>query len=134
MAADVTQITTVYESPKWLYINCTNESVDGTGETAAIKVDKSAKTGPNGAEPSKLAIYEVVGSVKGFNAVKVLFDHTADDEAVYLVPGANGYSFAEIGGLVDPGSAGGTGDIVITTDGGDADSSYNIFMKIKKKD
>jgi hypothetical protein len=113
-------------------VRLTNRS-DSTGESAVVKVDKSALTGPDGTEPSKLVLEEAEWNVQGFSYVTLLWDHTTDDEMAVL--SGSGYKdYRDFGGLVDPGSAGGTGDVLLTTTGATATSSYDIFLVFRKKD
>ena len=130
--ADTVQVTTVYQSPKTLVVTLTNES-DGTGEAAVVKVDKSALTGPDGSAPSKLKVMEISYDVQGFNYVTLDFDHDTDDE-IDVLTGSGYKSYRDFGGLVDPATDGGTGDIILTTDGGADGSSYSITLHIQKKD
>lgn len=128
---DTAQVTTVYESPKHLIVTMTNES-DGTGESGVVKVDKSAKTGPNGSEPSKFKVMEINWNVQGFNYVTLDFDRGTDVE-IDVLSGSGYKSYEAFGGLVDDGS-GGTGDVILTTDGGADGSTYTITMFLVKKD
>lgn len=89
---------------------CVNDS-DGTGGTQTA-VDKSALTGPNGIAPGRLGIRRITYDVGGFEAVDVVFDHTTDDVAISLT-GAGFYEFDPP--LIDPNSAGDTGDILLVT-------------------
>ena len=97
---------------------------DGTGESAALKVDISALIGA----PTTVSImkiwYEVVGM-----SVKVLFDHTTDDLALVL-SGHGFWDFTSFGGLPDPASTGGTGDILFTTTGHSVGDTYTIIFEL----
>ena len=129
--ADTVQVTTVYESPKWLIVNATNYS-DGTGESNVVKVDMSTFTGPDGSAVGSFAVYEIVYAVKG-GSVLLEFDATTDDE-IHLLSG-NGYiSYESVGGMQDPQTTGTPGDILFTTNNFAAGSTYNITLKLKKKD
>lgn len=102
---------------------------DGTGETAAIKVDLSAIVLPTrfNAVPTYSVIDRIVYSVWGFNYVTLFWDHTTDDKIAEL--SGQGYmDWQMAGGLVDPRSAGDTGDIILTTNGGAAGSGYDITL------
>ncbi len=127
--SDTVDTVTLFSGTLRHIIRILNDS-DGTGESAVIKVDKSALALGDGSEPSKLVIEEIEWSVQGFNFVKLLFDHTADDEAAVL--SGNGYKdYMGVGGLIDPASAGGTGDLLLTTDGGADGSSYDITLHLR---
>jgi len=94
---------------------------DGTAESAALKVDISALPGA----PTKVKISKMKWSVSGM-AVKVYFDHTTDD-LVAVLSGDGEISQP----IEDPASAGGTGDILFTTVGAVANSSYMIEMEVE---
>ena len=104
---------------------------DTTGESGVVKVDKSAAIFPDGTAVGKLAIEKVQYSVQGFTYVKIAFDHTTDDTALILAPGSTVLDFTELGGVVDPDSAGGTGDIVLTTVGNSAGDTYDITLHVR---
>lgn len=106
---------------------------DGTGESGVVKIDKSALTGPDGTEPTKLVIEEVVWNVNGFTSVRLYWDHTTDDEAIVL-SGAGSRDYTSVGGLQDPGSAGDTGDIILTTAGAVSGATYDITIIVRLKD
>lgn len=132
--ADVVDVTTQYDSPRRLVVVLTNES-DGTGETAVIKVDKSAFTGPDGTEPGRLMVEEIEYDVGGMR-VLLEWEHTAPDE-IAVLNGAGFIDFTKGGkfhGKVDPASAGGAGDIILTTVGHTAGDGYTITMVLRKKD
>lgn len=94
---------------------------DGTAESLAQKVDISALPGA----PTKVRISKLNWSVSGM-AVKIYFDHTTDD-LVAVLSGDGEMSLP----LEDPGSAGGTGDILFTTIGAIANSAYMIEMEVE---
>ena len=102
----------------------TNSS-DGTGESAVIKVDISTLIGA----PSRVKIARAVGNTFGM-AVAVLFDHTTDDRVLILNDEFD-IDFKKYGGLQDPGSAGGTGDILFTTIGASSGDTYNILLELE---
>ncbi len=122
-----------------MMVHLTNVS-DGTGESAVIKVDKSAYLASDGAEPASLDIEQVRWNIQGFTFVKILWDHTTDDTA--LVLSGSGYDDfrGERGvagtktpkGLADPRSAGGAGDLLLTTQGAAANASYDITLWVRK--
>ena len=103
---------------------------DGTGESAVVKLDKSAIATALGiTEPSKIIIEELYWNIQGFTSVRLYWDHDTDDEIDVLCN--SGYrDFSSFGGLVDPGSAGGIGDVLLTTVGVSATATYSIFVVI----
>lgn len=125
--ADAVTSRVLNNGPRSYVVHLTGIS-DGTGESAVIKVDISTLRLANGLAPTKTAIAEVQWSIQGFSSVRLLWDHNTDDTAVVLGQG-NGYmEFATIGNLPDPASAGGTGDILLTTATSVADASYDITL------
>lgn len=107
----------------------TNDS-DGTGESAVVKVDRSALASFKGVEPKRLNIEWIEYSIYGFNFVKLLWDATTDDEIAVL--SGNGFKdYREGGGLRDPRSAGNVGDVLLTTDGAFDGASYDITILFK---
>lgn len=129
--ADTVTSQTSFNGPYRLVMRFTNTS-DGTGEAAVIKVDKSTFTGLNGLEPTKLAIERIRYSVAGM-VVKILFDHTTDDQVAAL-QGDGELDFRSFGGVIDPASAGGTGDILFTTAAHSTGDSYDITLHMRKID
>lgn len=110
-------VTTIVElNGKKRYIARFTGISDGTGESAVVKVDKSTLTNSLGVEPSKLAIEEINWSIQGFASVRLLWDHTTDDLAEVLAQGNGHRKYWPTGpGIVDPGSSGGTGDLLLTS-------------------
>lgn len=109
----------------------TNEC-DGTGESGVTKVDISTFTCRNGAAATYSKIERIEYAVKGFNYITLRWDHTTDDEIAVL--SGNGIIDASMdGGRVDPKSTGGTGDILLTTDGNVDGNSYDITLYMKLK-
>lgn len=106
---------------------------DGTGETAVIKLDKSLYTRPTPgspsvfAEPTSVDIEWVRWNVQGFSSVRIYWDHTTDDLALVLA-GSGFDDFDGRGPLVDPRSAGGPGDLILTTAGAAAGATYDISL------
>jgi hypothetical protein len=129
--ADAVDSLVVFSGRRRYVARFTNLS-DGTGEAAVIKVDKSTLAGPDGTEPSKLVVEKIQYNCDGMS-VRLFWDHTADDEIVTLA-GHGCFDWTNVGGLVDPGSAGGAGDIVLTTVGHAANDSYDITLHLRLKD
>jgi hypothetical protein len=125
--ADAVTSRVLNNGPRSYVAHLTNIS-DGTGESAVVKVDISTLKLANGLAPTKTAIAEVQWSIQGFSSVQILWDHTTDDTALVLGQG-NGYmEFASLGNIPDPASAGGTGDILLTTNTSVAGASYDITL------
>lgn len=97
-------------------------------ETDTILIDKSTITGPLGVEPSSIKIDEVTWAIgPGFDVVTLEWDHTADD-IVDNFQGQGYIDFRPSGGKDDPASAGGTGDLILTTLGGAANDTYSFLI------
>lgn len=114
-------------------LHLTNIS-DGTGESAVIKADKSALT-ILGESPAvavgHMALERVHGFVYGFTYVQLLWDHTTDDTAIVLGPGNFDLDFRDYGGRHDPQSAGGAGDLLLTTVGAVLNDLYDITLDMR---
>lgn len=103
---------------------------DGTAMTDEIMVDKSTLTSKvTGTEPHAMDLVELEAVGWGtLNSVLLEWDHTADDEIVAF--GTTGGCVkwrSSWGDLKDPVTAGGTGDVVITTNGMAANSGFMIY-------
>lgn len=101
-------------------------------ETDTVIIDKSTLAGPDGSvEPGSIAIEEITWSVGlGFDYVVLEWDHTTDDVVDYY----SGQGFMEFcPGKNDPKSAGGTGDLVLSTSGGAAGDTYSFLIKARLK-
>lgn len=127
--ADTVTVTTLKDSGSELVVHITGVS-DGTGETDAIKVDKSAFT-VSGAEPSTLRIMSARWAIQGYSSLRFEWDRGTDVTAMIL--NGNGYEdFRPFGGKNDTGS-GGTGDLVVTTVGHAANATYDITLELRKE-
>lgn len=102
---------------------------DGTGESNVVKVDKSTITNILGNEPGAIVIDKIKWTMAGIGYAKLSFDHTTDDTAVVLCSGIGKLCFSDFGGLKDPSSAGGTGDLLLTTAGATSGGAYSIFIE-----
>lgn len=122
--ADSVTTTTLFSNSKRAAFVFTNVS-DGTGESAVTKIDISALVGA----PSKVKITQVEGNTVGMS-VSVLFDHTTDDRVLVLNDQFH-HDFRPWGGLQDPASEGGTGDILFTTNGATSGDTYCIMMEVE---
>lgn len=123
MADSVSTVTLFSNSKRAAFVF--NNLSDGTGESAVAKVDISALVGA----PTRVKIARVFGNTVGM-AVRVLFDHTTDD-TVLILQGEFDMDFRQYGGLQDPASTGGSGDILFTTAGHTSGDSYCICMEVE---
>jgi len=129
--ADTVDSQVIYNNKKYYVVRLTNRS-DGTGESAVVKVDISALTGPKGVAPSKLIIDELQWTIQGFTSVQLLWDAATDDEAAILT--GTGYrDYSAFGGLQDPRSATPVGDLLLTTYGAAANATYDILIALRMK-
>lgn len=134
MADTVTNRTLFDENGARIHVLLTNVS-DGTGETTAVKVDLSTLLDRFGNVPSALVIEAAQWSISGFQWVKLAFAHTAPDTALVLANGSFKWCFQKVGGIRDPGSDGGTGDLTLTTGPVIAEGvngTYTISLTIRK--
>jgi hypothetical protein len=144
--ADTVTAVNIYEDTQTVVMAFTNQS-DGTGEAAVKKVDVSTFNN----SPVSMVIQQIQYECSGMR-VNILEDATTDvvlytvgsEEALGAVQAtlvssgtvtftANGKVGSEgIGGLPMTGAAGGTGDIMFTTVGASATSSYAITLHLRK--
>ena len=127
--ADTVTTNVIFSGTLRHVVQLLNES-DGTGETNVTKVDISSLPG----SPVKVSIQEVEWDVQKIDAIKIAFDATADDTALLLPTGTGYKDFRSVGGLVDPQSAGSTGDIKLTTIGATSGGTYDIILHMRLYD
>lgn len=130
---DTVTSTVLHRENRRYVLHLTNVS-DGTGESGVIKVDKSGMTilGQNPAVAvGHMAIERIHGFIYGFTYVQLLWDHTTDDVATTLGPGNFDLDFSSYKGIHDPQSAGGTGDLLLTTVGAVASDLYDITLDVR---
>jgi hypothetical protein len=106
---------------------------DGTGESAVAKITLSSLIGPQNIAPTAVKIREILYNIQGFSSVRILFDHTTDDVAAVLPAGTGYMDFTGLNGLMDPRSAGATGNILFTTVGASATATYDITLVVELK-
>jgi hypothetical protein len=129
--ADTVNIQVVYNGIRRQFIHLTNES-DGTGESNVTKFNVSDFTDGSGLTATRSTIDLIEYSVTGFNYVVLRWDHTTDDE-IAVLSGQGVIDWYAMNGKTDPGTTGGTGDILLTTDGGADGSMYDITLHIRPK-
>lgn len=102
---------------------------DATGESAVTKIDVSALAKPC----DDVKITKIKYQTSGFG-VRILWDATADDLAFEIPENQEGEICFGESGLINPQSAGATGDVKFTTIGtAAAGDSYTIKLYCKKK-
>lgn len=127
---DTVVVKKLFEGQKRVVYQFSNNS-DGTGESGVQKIDISALTA-DGITPATLTLNDITWSVTGFNFVQLFWDHTSD-VSIGIYSGQGGINYKDtVGGLHDTGS-GGTGDILLTTDGGYDGASYLIVAEFEKR-
>lgn len=130
--ADVVDSIVVFSGTRKKTLRLTNVS-DATGEAAVVKADISTYIGLNGKAPTRTVIEEIEWAIQGFTSVRLFWDHDTDDEIAVLT-GVGSVNWRDAGGLLDPASAGGTGDIVLTTAGALSGATYDISITFRLKD
>lgn len=113
---------------------------DGSGEeTNVIKVDRSTLLSTAGIEPTLMSIDTVRWCIQGMTYVKLSWDHTTDDVAMLLANSGyedftDAYGATELdkrGIASDPNSAGGTGDLFLSTVGAGSGKTYDITILLR---
>lgn len=102
---------------------------DGTAMTDEVMIDKSTLVAKaTGAEPDALDLVEFKAVGWGtLNSILLEWDHTTDDEVIaFGTTGGGGDWCPKDGDLRDPRTAGGTGDITITSNGLAANAGFMI--------
>jgi hypothetical protein len=122
----------VYNGRRRKVLHLTNIS-DGTGESAVVKADISELTFGNGEVPSYTTIDMIDYQIQGMASVRLFWDHTTDDEIAILPAGQGTIDFNAIGGKTDPRSTGGTGDILLTTNGQESGGTYDLVIYFRPK-
>lgn len=89
---------------------------DGSNDTGASIIDKSAFKGLDGAEPSQIKILRLTSSMQGYSSLRFYFDSTSDRTIARLAPGSCYLTWARFAGLA-PLDLGGTGDALMDTTG-----------------
>lgn len=107
--------------------------------TPVAKVDISTLQAPGQdtarqTVPSKTVVELINYRVTGFDQVTMAWDHTTDDP-IAVLRDQGVINFYDIGGHVDPASAGGTGDILISTpDVTSTANTYEIYVWFRTKE
>lgn len=128
--ADAVTSQTIFDGERMAVMKFTNLS-DGTGEAAVVKVDVSALASSAFGRPCDGVTIERIHYTIGGMTVSLLWDATADVPALILAPGQSVFDFAKIQ-VPNNSGAGKTGDILFTTTGAVAGSSYTIMLEMVK--
>lgn len=134
--ADAVTSVVVNNTNKRYVIHLTNIS-DGTGESLVVKADISGLLAEDGVVPASLDIEQVRWSIQGFVSVRILWGTTSP--VVALALSGSGYedfrgdsNAHSDRGLIDPRTATGERDILLTTNGGVSGSTYDITLHLRK--
>lgn len=127
--ADSVDSLVVQSGGKRHIVRLTNIS-DGTGESAVVKVDLSTLVKSDGSVPTRTSVEEIFWNIQGFTSVRLYWDHTTDDE-IAVLSGSGYLDMNGFGGLKDPASTGGTGDILLTTAGAVSGATYTIILVVE---
>ncbi len=102
---------------------------DGSGESAVQKIDISAIA----IAATKVRIKKLKWSISAQMTVELLFDHNTDDSAIVMA-GHGELGEVKEAPIIDPGSAGGTGDILLTSKvtATTVGQGYTIYIEIGK--
>jgi hypothetical protein len=130
--ADAVTTEYVFNGQRRKIVHLTNIS-DGTGESGVVKVDLSAITFNNGVVPTGSAVDLIDYNIQGFASVRLYWDHTTDDEIAILPAGTGTIDWYAHGGKTDPRTTGGTGDVLLTTNGGASGATYDITIHLRPK-
>jgi hypothetical protein len=129
--ADVVDSKVVFSGKRYYIVHRTNQS-DGTGESAQIVVDISTLFNPAGKTATYTTVDRIEYNVNGMNYVTLHWDHDTNDELAVLA-GQGVIDATAYGGMTDPRTTGGTGDIIITTDGHADGDSYDLVLYVRPK-
>jgi len=128
--ADAVDVKTIHNG-RYFIVALQNRS-DATGETNVTKVDISTLTDRAGRTALYCAVDRIEYSVFGMSHVRLNWDHTTPDEIATLF-GQGVIDASGEGGRVDPRSAGGTGDILLSTIGAVAGGGYDMTLYLRPK-
>ena len=129
---DAVTAQTIFDGTRYAVLKFTNIS-DGTGETAALKVDVSElRKSPTGQTCTGVAIEKIHIVTIGMG-VDVLWDATTDVLAMSF--GESDFvsmDFSSYGGITNNAGTGKTGDILFTTVGAAAGDRYTVILELLK--
>lgn len=132
MTDAVTAVTE--DTPTYVKIHMTCIS-DGTNESAVKKIDRSTLTGYEGVTVTNLNLMSARWAIQGFTSVRILWDHSVNDEKAMVLSGGGYEEFSTP--LKDPNGdtdaiTGTVGDVLLTSVGGISGSTYDITLTYGK--
>lgn len=121
-------VQVLHDGARNVVMQFTGVSDGGPGETNVVKVDVSELVPPpRSVKIKRIANYDVSGGL-------LQMSWGADDPVPFLeLANVNGISYEGIGGLKNGGGDTATGDILFTTLGFEAGSSYSVTLEMTKK-
>ena len=123
---DTVDTRAIANGPRYSIVRMTNIS-DGTGETLVHKVILANLKLTDQTPPTRLSVKEIQWTIQGFSSVRLYWDR-APIAIIDLLAAGNGYmEYGALGMLSDIGT-GGTGDIMLTTNGLVANATYDITL------
>lgn len=129
--ADAVTSQVIFDGTKTAVMKFTNIS-DGSGESAAVKVDVSALTGFQGQACTSVNITKLDAMTIGMG-VDILWD--ADTNVICYTIGADQFvtfDFRHFGGITNNSGTGKTGDVLFTTVGASSGDRYTIVLEMTK--
>jgi hypothetical protein len=132
--ADAVTATYLFSGRNRKILHLTSIS-DGTGESAVVKADISALTygAGNRLVPTYTSVQMIEYNIQGMSSVRLHWDHDTNDVIAVLPEGSGCIDWWSMGGKADPRSTGGTGDIILTTNGHVSGGTYDITIWFKPK-
>ena len=130
--ADVVTSQTLFDNERTAIMKFTNIS-DGTGESAALKVDVSALT-PSGSGQTctRVTVTKIYIANHGME-VRMFWDASTDVPFFLSSPGATQtLDMTGFGGITNNGGAGVTGDIVFSTADASSGDTYWCILEMVK--
>ena len=129
--ADAVTSQIIFDGARSVIMKFTNVS-DGTGETAAVKVNVSALTRYQGQACTSVNITKLDAMTVGMG-VDILWDATTD--VVCATLGSDqfiSFDFNHFGGITNNAGAGKTGNILFTTVGAALGDRYTVVLEMTK--
>jgi hypothetical protein len=130
--ADAVTSEYIYSGKRRKILHLTGIS-DGTGESGVVKADISTLTFNRGETPTYTTVDMIDYAIQGHASIRLHWDHDTDDEIAVLPAGVGTIHFGALGGKTDPRTTGGTGDIILTTNGHSSGDTYVLVLYFRPK-